>query len=117
MTTFEWKMSNKWGYAASLSLIPYAILKTLWAFGVTIMISEKGIEELHASMRTSADSVSSFLYSCGIDITAILAVIASLLALALVRPWGRNVPRLLVLIPAWLGGITFIIVSIANCNG
>lgn len=120
----EWQLSNKWGYAASIALIPYAILKTLWAFGVTIMVSEKGIEELHASMITSSDPISSFLYSCGIDITAILAIIASLLALALVRPWGRffpnwlphirgrKVPRWLVLIPAWLGGLIFISVSI-----
>ncbi|MDN4075283.1 hypothetical protein [Fictibacillus terranigra] len=55
-------MSKKWGFAASVALIPYAVLKTLWANGVVILASVKGIEGLHASMKTSADPVSAFLY-------------------------------------------------------
>lgn len=125
-TSGEWWLSKKWGYAASVALIPYAILKTLWANGVTLLVSKKGIEELHTSMKTIADPVSSFLYSYGVDITVILAVVASLLALALVRPWGwimpdwlpgigaRKVSRWLLLIPAWFGGLTFISVSVVT---
>lgn len=125
-TSGEWWLSKKWGYAASVALIPYAILKTLWVLGVTLLISEKGIEELHISMRTVADPISRFLYVYGIDITVILAIVASMLALALVRPWGRNfprglpriggskVPRWLLLIPAWLGGLTFTCISLVT---
>ncbi|MFC6227638.1 hypothetical protein ACFQI7_07420 [Paenibacillus allorhizosphaerae] len=119
-------LSKKWGYAASVALIPYALLKTVWATGVPLLVSEKGIEELHASMRTVADPVSGLLYSYGIDITAILAIIASLLALALVRPWGRMIPQglplvggrkvpcWLPLIPAWLGGLLFTTISMVT---
>lgn len=53
-TLGDWWLSKKWGYAASVALIPYAILKTLWAMGVTLLVSEKGIEELHTSTRTIA---------------------------------------------------------------
>ncbi|MBO1581912.1 hypothetical protein [Bacillus sp. XF8] len=125
-TSGEWWLSKKWGYAASVALIPYAILKTLWAFGVPLLVSENGVEALHASMRTNADQVSRFLYSYGVDLTVILAIIASLLALALVRPWGviipkrlpgiggRKVPGWLLLIPAWLGGLTFTSVCIVT---
>jgi hypothetical protein len=124
ITSGEWWLSKKWGYAASVALIPYAILKTLWVIGVPLLVSEKGVEELHASMRTVADPISRFLYSYGVDITVILAIVASLLALALVRPWGRIIPnrlpriggrkapRWLLLIPAWLGGLTFTSISI-----
>ncbi|KFM95010.1 hypothetical protein DJ93_5668 [Bacillus clarus] len=65
----EWWLSKKWGYAASVALIPYTILKTLWVFGVPIVVSENGVEALQASMRTNADSVSCFLYSYGVELT------------------------------------------------
>ncbi|MCQ6264701.1 hypothetical protein M1K46_03345 [Fictibacillus sp. WQ 8-8] len=103
-----WLLSKKWGNTAAAALVPYAILKTLWANGVVLLASGKGIAELHASMNAEADPVSKFLYACGIDITALLALIASLLALALVRDWGRKVSRWLLLIPSCLGGLFFI---------
>ncbi|MBO1583252.1 hypothetical protein [Bacillus sp. XF8] len=75
-TSGEWWLSKKWGYAASVALIPYAILKMLWAFGIPLLVSEHGVEALHVSMRTNADQVSRFLYSYGVDLTVILAIIA-----------------------------------------
>ena len=103
--------SAKWGYAASIVLLPYAILKTLWANGVAILASSAGIRELHASMTTSGDPVSRLLYPYGVDTTAL---IASLLALALVRNWGRRLPRWLLLLPAGLGGIGFLFVCLVT---
>ncbi|MFD1954170.1 hypothetical protein ACFSL6_08285 [Paenibacillus thailandensis] len=110
----DWLLSKKWGYAASVALVPYAILKTLWANGLAFMVSGKGIEELHASIRANADPVSKWLYANGIDTTAVLALIASLLALALVRERGRKLPRRLLLASAFLGGSFLIIICFAN---
>ncbi|HZG17045.1 MAG TPA: hypothetical protein VE710_18820 [Candidatus Bathyarchaeia archaeon] len=103
-----WWSSKKWGYVASVALIPYTVIKTLWANGVVILASEKGIEGLHASMKTSADPVSSFLYAMGIDITAVFALIATMLAVALVKDSWRMIPCWMLLVPAYLGGTFFI---------
>ncbi|SFJ39899.1 hypothetical protein SAMN02799624_04308 [Paenibacillus sp. UNC496MF] len=109
-----WWLSKKWGYAASVALLPYAVLKTLWANGVVILASGKGIEQLHASMKTSADPISAFLYAKGIDITVVLALIASTLAVALVKDWGRRIPRWMLIIPAGVGGTFFISICLAT---
>ncbi|ULL14829.1 hypothetical protein DVH26_10455 [Paenibacillus sp. H1-7] len=108
-----WWLSKKWGFAASVALLPYAVIKTLWANGVVILVSEEGIAELHASMK-SADPVSAFLYAKGIDITAVLALIASTLAVALVQDWGHRIPRWMLLVPAGLGGTFFISICLAT---
>ncbi|MBP0726645.1 hypothetical protein J5Y03_15910 [Bacillus sp. RG28] len=102
----KWLSSKVWGYTASVVLMPYAALKTMWAFGIALGWSSKGISELHMAMK-SGNPVIHFLYSNGIDITAILACVASLLGLSLVQSWGRKMDRRLVLIPAWLGGTAF----------
>lgn len=116
----SWFQSNKWGYVASVALLPYAIFKTLWALGVPIGATQKAIEDMHANMEAYSGPVFS-LYRYGIDITALLAIIAIFLALALVRPWGQRFPkwipilggrkfhRWLLLIPAWVGGMLFTI--------
>lgn len=109
-----WWLYKKWGYAASVALVPYAILKCLWALGFAVLASGKGIEELHASMKSDSGQIISFLYAHGIDITAILALIASLLALALVRNWGHKIPRWFLLLPAGIGGLSFIFISLVT---
>lgn len=114
MKTKSWRLSTKWGYAASLALVPYAILKTLWANGVPFLASAEGIEELHASMTADADPLSRSLYVRGIDTTALLALIASVLALALVRDWGRRVPRWMLLVPSCAGGLFFIVIGLTT---
>ncbi|MBB6733955.1 hypothetical protein [Cohnella zeiphila] len=106
--------SAKWGYAASIALLPYAILKTLWANGFAVLATSAGIRELHASMMANGDPVSRFLYLYGVDPTALLALIASLLALALVRNWGRRLPLWLLLLPAGLGGLGFLFVCLVT---
>lgn len=117
--TKSWVRSSKWGYIASVVLLPYAIFKTMWAFGVPVGATENAIEDMHITMETYSGPVFSFLYQYGIDITALLAVIAIFLSLALVRPWGQcfpmwipifkgqRVPRWFVLFPAWTGGVLF----------
>jgi len=102
----RWLSSKVWGYTAAVVLLPYAVLKTIWAFGIALGWSDKGVSELHTSMK-SWSSFMYVLYSNGIDITAILACIASLLGLSLVQSWGRKIDRRLIILPAWLGGVAF----------
>ncbi|MCF2132307.1 hypothetical protein L1I79_38735 [Strepomyces sp. STD 3.1] len=120
-STQSWVQSSKWGYISSVILLPYAIFKTMWALKVPVGTTEDVIEGMHTNMETYSGPVFSFLYQYGIDITALLAVIAIFLSLALVRPWGqrfpmwlpifreRKVPRWLILFPAWTGGVLFIV--------
>lgn len=112
MTMKRLLSSKKWGYAASVALLPYAVLKTLWAHGVVLLATGRGIEELHASMKSGADPISAFLYARGIDITAVLALMASVLAAALVQEWGRRVPHWLLLVPAGMGGMLFFMICL-----
>jgi len=111
----KWLSSKLWGYSAAVVLMPYAVMKTLWAFGIALGWSDKGISELHISMN-SGNPVIYFLYSYGIDITAILACVASLLGLSLVQSWGRKIDRRLILLPAWLGGTAFTYFGSAGLN-
>ncbi|WP_248925414.1 hypothetical protein [Paenibacillus hamazuiensis] len=106
--------SKVWGYIAATALLPYAGLKTLWAFGIALGFSEYGISELHVSMKSQSGPVIAFLYSIGVDITALLACAASILGLSLVQPWGKKAARRLILIPAWLGGLAFIYFGLAG---
>ncbi|KQU24474.1 hypothetical protein ASG65_17770 [Bacillus sp. Leaf13] len=71
----SWFQSNKWGYVASVALLPYAIFKTLWALGVPIGATQKAIEDMHANMEAYSGPVFS-LYRYGIDITALFSIIA-----------------------------------------
>ncbi|WP_274654579.1 hypothetical protein [Paenibacillus humicola] len=108
----EWRLSKKWGYVSSAALIPYAVIKMLWANGIIFLASGKGIAELHASMKTENDPISRFFYSYGIDVTAVLALIASLLALALVRDWRSNRLRWVLIAAAGLGGSVFVTICL-----
>jgi drug/metabolite transporter superfamily protein YnfA len=65
-------------------------------------------------MKGDSGQIISFLYAHGIDITAILALIASLLALALVQNWGQKIPRWFLLVPAGVGGLSFIYISLVT---
>jgi hypothetical protein len=114
-----WYRSKLWGHIAAVSMLPYALLKTLWAIDINVGMTLETLAIVHTGMTTYAGPIIGFLYRHGMDITAILAVIASLLSLSLVRSWGevfpswipfigkRHVPRWLVLTPAWLGGLVF----------
>lgn len=82
-----------WGYVAALALLPYAILKSLWAWGSTIGLTTKQAVENVAGLADTLKEGPAFLYTLyniGIDFTAILAILASLFALALVTSWGRS---------------------------
>ncbi|MGN7385804.1 hypothetical protein [Sporosarcina sp. SAFN-015] len=106
--------SKGWGYVAALALLPYAIIKSLWAWGSTIgLATEQAIQDI-AEMGDSLKQGSAFLYtlySNGIDFTAILAVLASLFALAFVTSWGEKLPKWFLIIPGWSVGVLTILIS------
>ncbi|MCX4983774.1 hypothetical protein [Streptomyces sp. NBC_00572] len=88
------------GLVAVAALFPYAALKTAWAFGITPGFTGTG--RPGADPKYTSD-LGLWLYDHGVDITAVLAVLGMLLALALTRPWGRRLPRLPLLALGWAG--------------
>ncbi|GLZ80238.1 hypothetical protein Afil01_50450 [Actinorhabdospora filicis] len=104
----RWVRVAAWLGAASF--LPYAAIKTLWALGVPI--GGFAGPDLHG------DGAMGALGAGGIDLTAVLGVLAGVLNLALVARWGqrfprwtlvlagRPVPRWIPLVPAWLGAVT-----------
>lgn len=106
-------LSKGWGYAAAGVLLPYAILKTLWAWGLTVgLTTGRAVTEM-AGFSDTLKEGSGFLYELykiGIDFTAILAILASVFALSLVSSWGERLPSWLLISFGWLvGGLTVFI--------
>ena len=89
------------GYAACVLALLYAAVSLYWAAGGTAGLSTigGGLEELG---RARDPGIVALVW-----ITGLLKVLAGLLALALVRPWGRVLPRRLLLVTAW-GGATLL---------
>ncbi|MEU7131910.1 hypothetical protein [Streptomyces sp. NPDC046261] len=89
------------GYLAVAGLVPYATLKTAWALGAHVGYNghkqRPGMDEQYAGDALIR------LYDHGVDITAVLALIGMLLALALTLPWGRRLPRWPLLGLGWTG--------------
>ncbi|WP_071461084.1 hypothetical protein [Bacillus massilinigeriensis] len=104
-----------WGYVAAFALLPYAILKSLWAWGLTIgLTTDQAVQEV-AGFGERLNEGSAFLYklyTIGIDFTAVLAILASLFALALVTSWGEKLPKWLLIIPGWSVGVLTILISL-----
>jgi hypothetical protein len=92
-------LTNRWGYVAAVALLPYAILKSLWAWGSTIGLTTKQAVQDVAGFSDTLKEGSAFLYTLytnGIDFTAILAILASLFALALVQFLGGETTKLVI---------------------
>lgn len=96
------------GYAACAWMVVFAAMSFYWALGGTIglrTVSPDLQELVHTPWFTTVFWLTGFLKLTG-----------GLLALVLVRPWGRRIPRRLLLIAAWgvsavlvLHGIDFVI--------
>ncbi|MEU7292881.1 hypothetical protein AB0A76_06700 [Streptomyces exfoliatus] len=88
------------GLVAVAALVPYTALKTAWALGLPLGhtgTGRPGVDPAYTS------DLGIWLYDNGVDVTAVLAVLGMLLALALTRPWGRRLPRLPLLALGWAG--------------
>ena len=69
-----------WGYVAALALLPYAFLKSLWAWGSTVGLTTKEAIQNVAGFDDTLEEGPAFLYTLyniGIDFTALLAILAS----------------------------------------
>jgi hypothetical protein len=89
-------------YGACLLAAAYAVVSFYWAFGGTAGIGTLGgrLEELG---RQGDPAV---VWLAGI--AGVLKVAGAVLALALVRPWGRVVPRWLLSGVAWVGAVVLV---------
>lgn len=75
------------GYGAAIAVAPYLLIKIVWTFGLFLPTEQMG----DASWRIIN------------AVTAVLAAIGILLAMAFFRPWGERLPAWLVAIPIWIG--------------
>lgn len=84
------------------SLLPYAAIKTYWAFGGRSGLVD-GFDLAEEFRRNGAPEAVVWLERHGVDFTAVLALAGAALLLALVQPWGMRLPRWMLLGPAWTG--------------
>jgi hypothetical protein len=103
-------------YAGALAFVPYAVMKTTWAFGGSFagIEGERVVAEFE---RNGASGLILTLEKHGLDFTTLSALLGVVLLIGLTREWGqvfprwtpfagRGVPRWLPLTPAWLGALT-----------
>ena len=90
-------------YAACGVALLYAVVSFYWAFGGTAGVDTLGgrLEEL---ARNGDPTV---LWLAGV--AGALKVVGAVVALALVRPWGRVVPRWVLLVAAWGGAVVLVV--------
>jgi Protein of unknown function (DUF3995) len=89
-------------YAAFWVALLYAAVSFYWAFGGTVGVDTLGgrLEEL------AREGDPAVLWLSGV--AGVLKVAGAVVALALVRPWGRVVPRRLLLVLAWGGAVVLV---------
>jgi hypothetical protein len=87
------------GYAACAWALIFAAMSFYWAAG-----GDLGIETQAPSIRESAEARAPWFVAL-LWATGAAKVVGGLLALALVRPWGRLVPRWMLLVAGWGVGI------------
>ena len=75
------------GYGAAVAVTPYLLIKIAWTFGIFLPRESMGGISWRAINAT----------------TAVLALVAILLAMALSRPWGERLPAWAVIPPVWVG--------------
>ncbi|PGU01302.1 hypothetical protein [Bacillus cereus] len=90
------------GYSAAIAVTPYLLIKIVWTFGFFLPTEQMG----DANWRIIN------------AVTAVLAAIGILLAMAFCRPWGERLPAWLVALPIWVGtGLLVPILLIAPVLG
>lgn len=101
------KEVNVSAYAAAAWSFLFAAISFYWAMGGTI-----GVETL-GSAFTDPAITNDPVFVAFVWITGVLKLLAGVLALALVQPWGRRLPRALIRIGAWGGGILLTLYGVA----
>jgi uncharacterized membrane protein YeaQ/YmgE (transglycosylase-associated protein family) len=92
-------------YLMLLGLLPWATVKLVWGLGGDAL--GMTAKEWRRSTETSQSSeLTKFFESFGIDLTVLAGLVGGVLVLALVQRWAWRIPRWLLLLPAWIGGIS-----------
>ena len=91
-------------YAACAWALIFAVPSFVWAAGVDL-----GTETIAADVDAAGIADPMLL-----AVTGVLKVLAGLVALALVRPWGRRIPRRLLLVAAWGAAAFFLVYAVVN---
>ncbi|MEV5827588.1 hypothetical protein AB0L25_18665 [Spirillospora sp. NPDC052242] len=90
-------------WAGVISLVPYVLMKTYWAFGGT---AGKPAGDMAARLQQNgAPAAIVWMERHGLDFTVFGALAGMLLLAALVLPWGTRLPRWTLLLPGWTGAI------------
>jgi hypothetical protein len=95
---------NVAAYAAAVWAFVFAVPSFVWAAGV-----KAGSETIAADVEEAGIADPWLLAATGV-----LKLLAGLVALALVRPWGRAIPRRLLLVAAWGAAVVFCLYAVAN---
>lgn len=90
-------------YAAAALAFAYAAVSFYWGLGGTALLDTVG-GEIERLTRSGGAAAFALAWGAGV-----VKVLGGVLALALVRPWGRRVPRQLLLVLAWAGAAVLIL--------
>lgn len=81
------RMRRIFGYGAAIAVTPYLLIKIAWTFGLFVPT-----EQMDDASWRAINAV-----------TAVIAIVGILLAMAFCRPWGERLPAWLVALPVWVG--------------
>jgi hypothetical protein len=99
---------NRAAYGAAAWAILFAAMSAFWALGGTLGLETLGNEIEREARERDPDTIAL------VWVTALLKLAAAALALALVRPWGRVLPRRLLVIATWITGLGLLAYGLAN---
>src|SRR4051794_32703147 len=90
--------STNWGYVACISALLYAAPHLWWGMGISVAFPGD------YKFPDSVWSVAIGFWTMGF-----LAILAAFFALSFIQPWGRRIPRSMLLILGWIAsvGLTF----------
>jgi hypothetical protein len=96
------------GYAAAAWAFLFAAASFYWALGGRI-----GLESIGPAITEPALAGDPTILAL-VWITGALKVVAGIVALALIQPWGRRLPRGIVLLAGWGASALFLVYGAAN---
>jgi Protein of unknown function (DUF3995) len=99
---------NRAAYAAAAWSILFAAMSAFWALGGTLGLDTLG-NEIERDARAREPDVIALVW-----VTALLKVVGAALAIALVRPWGRVLPRRPLVIATWIVGLGVLAYALAS---
>lgn len=112
MTTGRSAASRSWAaYSAAAAAFSFALVSLYWAAGGMAALGTIG-GAMEASARARDPTVVAATWAA-----FVLKVLGGLLALALVQPWGRRIPRRALLVAAVGGAAVLMLYGIANTVG